>query len=552
MLSRPAARRVALMLLTLAALVLPRVYAFWGVQNTAAFVFADPAEHLVNADRIARLSALSTEQRQDPYLARHPELAAPLFEHKYPHGVYRVTGLWLPRLGPLSLWTTQLTNLLFTLILLVGTVGLGRVMGGWRVGLYAGLLVLLCPALVASSWYYGLDYPLVAMVTAGLLLLHRTDGFSRPGAVLAFAAWSVLGLLVKMNYAIYLLCPAVACLALGLRRGPRPRVLALAALATALTAGLFLLLHGVSPATLWDALVLHAGSRARGIPVLEPLSLWWWLAVPAFAAMGFPWPLLLPALAGFVAAHRRRAGALRWLLLALLWGGALLLTLMLHKRERYVQPLYPALCLLGAWWVLRVVAPRWRLALAAVVAAAFAAVLVATHSWPAPWPVVPLDRDRPLSSAASSFWYEGTMPTRAQLAGLRRNVTNARCRLEPLTRQIAAWSAARADARPLGLAYLPGHQRSEPPGLAPVQFYNMVLASLPVIHGRLVVLDNIIWTRNPLPPALARAPHLVVIHPHGVEPRRLAPGLVLVQRRDVALRCDDGVHHYQLTLARPR
>jgi hypothetical protein len=439
--------------LTLAGLyVVPRAVALRGVSMTSHLRFIDMFYHLNRLDLMVKRNSLDPQQIADPYFARFPDQLEPLDFARWPKGVLHLAALWSGNFGPHSIWTTQLTNLVFTVILVVGVILLGRAMGGTRIGLWGAALVLLCPGLVAHSWYFSLDYPLIAMTIVGCYLLWETRGFTRPWACLALGLWSGLALFVKVSYVLYLAGPSVASLVLGLRRpAMRLRAAGLATGAIVLTLGLGFALTGGRPLQLWSELGFHLSDAVErtGLPfkLVEPWTVRWALTNAHFAVANFPWPLLLLALPGLLLAHvRSRPLPARWLLLTLFWATYLILTLMPNKMERYVQPLYPLLCLLSVWWVTVLIPRRWQTVGLLWITTTFGAVLWVAHLRPTPW--LPED-----SSHREVGWmHEIGMPGQEVLAGLRRKTYHQACQLAPLLKGMQALQGPGRHRRPLGVA----------------------------------------------------------------------------------------------------
>ena len=539
-----AARTVALLLVLLGIFALPRLVALRGVSNTSHLVFMDMFYHLTKLDVMHKRQTLGHEQLQDPYFKQNPGLLRPYENMRWPRGVYEVGRLWIGSFGPQSIWTVQLTNLPFTLLLALGVVGLGRAMGGTRLGLWAAALTLLCPALVAHSWYFSLDYPLVAMVTVGLYLLWRTRGFCSGRDSLIFAVWSSLGLTIKTTYGLYLLGPAAVALVLGLLEpGPpgRRRVVLHAALATLATLALSFMINGWDPGLLWREFVVHlVGEVEPGLSfkTLEPWTLRWAGSMVVFAVANFPWPLLILALPGLILAHTRTPLSGRWLWLGFFWGTCLVLTLMANKMERYLQPVYPLLCLLSVWWVYARVPRRWRRVALVWITTAYAAVLLVVHEHPTPW--FP-DRE---SATTERYMHELGMPGRAVLDGLRRYTYHPGCDLRPLLDQVAA--LGRRSSRPLAF----GVQWPKDAASAPRQLttHNLVLPLIQRLRGRFVFHHDD-TNRVPLSPLLRAAPNLMVLHPPGLDLRQRHPELQELDHRDLAVWCEqDGTVRARLTL----
>jgi len=529
--ARPAARVAALAALILLAIVLPRAAALRGISVSSNLEFGDMPQHLLNLDKLAKLHAGLDRQ---PYYRAHPEARTLFRPARWPGGVYQVALPWARTFGTLSIWTVQLTNLLFTLVLVAGVIGLGVALGGdLRHGLWAALLVVLCPALVGASWYLSLDYPLVAMTTVGLLLLHYTEGLTRWRFCLLLAVWSALGMSVKMTYSLYLVGPALLALAEGLHRpGLRLRALALSAGASVICLALLFTMQDATPREVLNELTMHSTVNAYSMKV-EAWSATWAAAVAVLALGNFPLPLLLLALPGVVGLHLvRRARPVRWLLLGLLWGGYLMLTLLPHKMERYGLPLYPICCLLTVWWLLQVIGRRWRLAALIWAVALYCGVLYLAHLRPPPW-VFCQEGD-----AVNLGAVDLRMPGRKLLAQLRKRTFHPDCRMQSLMRHLAELSRADGRTSPLGIAV------SWPPGEQPPPYINAATLATHVIR------DRIIEEETGLTRFAQVQPTVIAVHPPDVEPLVEQPQLRLLQRRTHVLHCGDQLVHMYISLYR--
>jgi 4-amino-4-deoxy-L-arabinose transferase-like glycosyltransferase len=490
---------------------------------TAPLSFDDMPLHLANLDRLTRLRELGPAAREDPFFRERPEALRLVNATRWPPGVYQLASPLVQCLGLLSVWPVQLTNLLFYGLLLVGLAGLGWSLAGPRVGLWAALLAALCPPLVGATWYLSLDFPLAAMVTVGLMLLVRSRGFSRRLLALDFGLWSALAMHVKFSYPIYLLIPSLVAAVQGLRRAStRRRALLGLGLAGAAAGLLFALLLEVPLDRLLEELRYHAAAplEDEALPALRfvPWTADWALALLQFAAAAFPWPLLLLAAPGLVLLHLgggRGAARLRgrWLLLAFLWGSYLLLTLLTSKLERYSLPVYPVLCLLTAWGVVRLVPARWQTATLSAVAAAYLVLLALMQHYPAPWS---LGHDR---VAARALFYDLRQPLAAELSGLRQRTFHPRCSLGALGAAMARLAGRDGSRRPLGIAY-PGTPKDELVPEVKLTYDNLLPLAGHFISGRLLVASP--GMEGPQPPTvLTVLPASPRALPRSIGPRRL-------------------------------
>ncbi len=515
----PRLRAASLLLAIVLAYVVPRLVAYSGVQQIAGLHFDDMFDHLSNMDRLHQLGRLSAEHLAHPFFQRHADMLQ-FNAEGWPPVVYLLTSFWYGHLDPLSLWVVQLTNGLFTLVLLLGLAGLGHAMGSLRAGLWAGLFAVLSPPLAGATWFYGLDYPLTAMTVMGLWLLWRTREFTCLHACVALGAWSGLGLGVKSAYPLYLAVPAIWLWIRGLRRpGQRARVVGLSLLALAAALGAAYGVRDMPLARLLDSLLDHGLTTRAGLPAaFTPWTLDWLVALPKFILSSYPAPLFLVALPGLVLLHRGGSAALaqdvRGALLGAWWGSLVLLQVMANKMERYLHPVYPLLCLLTAWWFATRLPRRWRTAALAGLAVAHAAVLVTVHLYPTPW----LPRSEAFSS--SPFLYDLRPVGHQALADLR---SPSRARMtDALVAGIVRLARMDPQRRPMGItASL--DQATTPP--FQVEFVSMKASR--VLGDRFVMADN--GTTRILPPAVAW------IRREGTMPRPVSPSFKVIDTHPVML-----------------
>ena len=519
------------LVLVLAALyAVPRVATLRGISMVTNGEFEDMLFHLDKLNVMHLHRTLPPEFFQDPYFVRFPEKANPHDLVRWSRGVQYVALLWAGTFGPFSVWTTLLTNLVFTVVLVVGVFLLGRIMGGWRVGAWGAALVLLCPGLVAHSWYFSLDYPMGGMVMVGCYLLWRTRGFTGVRAALALAAWSALAMTVKVSYVIYLAGPCVAALLFGLRRpGSRLRVLACTSGAALLAGGLSLVINGWSPVQIWSELMAHSSGAVDpgfAFKLMAPWTIRWALAYVSFAVSNFPWPLLLLAIPGLVLAHRRRNPLpARWLLLTMLWTPYIVLTLMPHKMERYIQPLYPVLCLLAVWGITVLFSGRRQLVALVALVVSFAALLCFVHFHPTPW-IIDQKGERD-----ERWMHEIGMPGQLVLGGLRDNVYHSQCRLQPVLKAIGLLIKQAGGQRPVALA-IDWPNSNEQLGPWDLHSSDLYMAASQLQRDRFLLYKNG-PNNEPSGDQIIEAPTLIVMHPTGSP-----PGSPKVQAsRSMILRC---------------
>ncbi len=520
------------LLLIAAAYVGPRVVAYWGISHTSILASHDPMYHLYNAEQLYKVNTLSERIDNDPLFKHHPGAFIPIHPRKWPPGVYQLSFPLVAIFGPASIWTTQIINLLFTALLVAGLIGIGARMGSIRVGLLGSLLAVLCPPLAASTWYYGLDYPFAAGVVMGVYLLLRTEGFSLIKASVGFAVWSVMAMQIKYNYPLYLFLPCAWTLVVGLYRGPRKRVLLSAVITIATGLGFFALINWAPMDLLLKELVFHAADANSPATWIAPWSREWALALVKFAAHNYPIHLLVLALPGLLLLHvpLRATGVRgRVTILVFLWGSWGVLTLMINKLERYQHTLYPVICLITAWWVLRLL-PRWwgRVAAAAVVAAYACVLVYAHHHNPTPW-----DTSDNFRQANHPMYFDLPMPGRKELSGLRERVWDSRCDLRPFVDAARAWSSKLDPKEPLGVIY---YQRPHQPGGPDFPWGALLLGIFQEHRDRFVLVAGLFPQHN-LRGFQRDMRHNIIVHRPEEKPRLLGPEIRIKQRRRLTLQC---------------
>jgi len=416
--------------------------------------FLDMHGHLLNLNAICRMATLPDAAKQSKFVTLGlGEMAERLINPvRWPHGLYYVASIWGCKLGILSPWTTRLTNLLFTIVMLVGVFGLTRQLAGevgrrspletTHLGLWSCVIVLLIPPLLGSSLFFHLDYPLVGMVAVGFYLLVLTRGFTRRLATVNFAIWSMFGLWIKLTYALYLAIPVVALLVALLvkRRWARAGETLLAALTVG---ALTVWLQGIDLTTLVAEVHSHAARTLHtGHGQQEQGTLRWAVLPLILTWYAYPWVLLLPALPGLGLAHLRgRIMTSRLLMLAAIWGSVVLLCLMSNRMERYMHPVYPLFGVLTVLGVAALLPRRLRHVGLGAVVALYISVLVFTH----------MERTFPWHSSeeqmtADHFYHEVTIPDRVHLERLRIYGSHPRCDTKNLR---AAISMVMRSAPPL-------------------------------------------------------------------------------------------------------
>ena len=547
-----------LLLLLLAAYIAPQHYLWQDVTAAVHHRFMDVHGHQVNLDTVCRQSTLPPQAFQDPFITNGPgRLDKQMYNPvRWPHGVYHVAALWSCGLGVLSPWTTRLTNLLFTVVLLVGVLGLTRQASGelgrrrpgdgLRLGLWAGVITLLIPPLLGSSLYLHLDYPLVAMVIMGLYLLALTRGLTHRPAILNFAIWSLLGLFIKLTYALYLFVPVAALLAaLLLRRRWRSAVEAL--LAALIVAALCLVLQDIDLSTLLNDARAHATTQLySGHDDVRQGTLRWAILPLILTWFSYPWPLLLLALPGLVRCHLRHgAWKNRLLLLAAIWGPVLLLCLMSNRMERYMHPVYPVLSVVTVLGVASLIPRRWLQPGLAAVAALHVGVLLFSHlEVPLPW------SSSEEQMVSDQFFHETPIPDRVHLQRLRENGSHPRCNTRGLQDGIASLMRSAPPSLPLVVGVNGGSNGEEFTGNQRGLDNYLHLYTLQIVRDRFI-FEADLSLGEPEHALKARLAPLVLSLHHPNEPTDdLLPHHDPVERKMITIPCLERTLRKELVLYR--
>jgi 4-amino-4-deoxy-L-arabinose transferase-like glycosyltransferase len=98
-----------------------------------------------------------------------------------------------------------IANMLYFGVLLFSVFGIGRILAGVRVGLFAAVIVSLFPGVFAMSRVLMVDFPLAAMLSLSIYLMLKTEYFVNTKYSFLFGLSAGLGLLTKVSYLIFIL-----------------------------------------------------------------------------------------------------------------------------------------------------------------------------------------------------------------------------------------------------------------------------------------------------------------------------------------------------------
>ncbi len=267
--------------------------------------------------------------------------------------------------GP-SLVAARLVQIALAALAVLAATHIARLLSGPTVGLLTGCMFALTLPMVAHLNRVLLDYAVVALMLAGVMLIvhaWKRDARGTSAALHAGGAGVAVGLamLCKPLFAIIAL-PIMAVWLIAQRRARLAAWLVPSAVVAVVVAAPWhlsmLQIHGeLFESQYFGREIVSRTSNREGFGDRP----WWtylWFIVREF----HPWQLMLYAMLGTLAAAairpggrhrlRRHAPAIAF---ALVWAGAwlVLLSLFGDKRVRYMMHVWPALALLGAIWLVR-------------------------------------------------------------------------------------------------------------------------------------------------------------------------------------------------------
>ncbi len=258
---------------------------------------------------------------------------------------------------PVTALVSQSVMLGFLGLALVSLFLLGRRLFDAPTGLLAAVLYGTAPFVLYSATNFQLDLPLASAAILALLVVVRTEEFSRPAWSVAAGLTLAFGMLVKPPFAVYLLPPLGVIAWRALRAADRRR--RLINLGFALLLGALLSLPWYGPRLF--ALPLQIADRSFRLAAQAGQP-------EAFSAGSlFFYPRALVSIFGLLAAALFAVGllalarqpALRWLL----WSASLVpfgVFLSIRNKDlRYVLPILPVAAIIAAA-TLRAASPAWR------------------------------------------------------------------------------------------------------------------------------------------------------------------------------------------------
>ncbi|MDP8981698.1 MAG: glycosyltransferase family 39 protein [Acidobacteriota bacterium] len=271
-----------------------------------------------------------------------------------------------------------LVNIASMLVLFAGVWGIGNRLRDSRSGLLAVYITATLPLLYGLSRWYLVEYPLAACVVLAWWLVLVSEDLMRPGVTVALGIVCGFGLLLKVDFPIFVAIP----IGTALLRSRNWRSLLQISIPSLILAGPWYALH-------WRATLDNVISAGFGAPALiqgtgaifSPGAMLAYVGLIAERGVSVYY-LLVTAAAGLLVLLRRQFRILSqisqpawWLapFLIFLFGG--------NKDVRYIAPLLPAFALAAAC-LLDAALDRRKWLIPAVLAFPLLSLLAISFHWP--------------------------------------------------------------------------------------------------------------------------------------------------------------------------
>lgn len=271
--------------------------------------------------------------------------------------------LGIPETIRAAAWAAWRHNAVFLLILLLSVYGLAAAEAGPATGILAAFLAATYPLIFSQARYFMLDMPAAAMSALSVFLLTRSEGFHRISWAVPFGVSLGLGLLTKQSFGEFLVGPTLLAVALGARDAIRSSAVLRSCrpLGAWLVTGLLVLTVFLITCGWWYAVqfqdsdylawIRYITNLSAGPPECQGRFLTFCGATYYFRALNnaisFGYLVLLVVALGALAAARPRSRTLAYVA-AWAVGGYLLISLPQSREPRYEMPLLPAVAVLTA------------------------------------------------------------------------------------------------------------------------------------------------------------------------------------------------------------
>ena len=279
------------------------------------------------------------------------------------------------RLAPSDAAAAQSVILVFLGLGMAAVYMLGRRVAGGTEGVVAAVMFGCAPFVVFSALRFQLDLPLAAMVAVALVVVLRTEGFTRLGWSLVAGLVFAVGMLTKPPFAAYMIVPVLLAAATSQRRR---RAAVYAALTILVGAAISVPWYGPRLFGFVPQIAARSFKQAAESGHPDPLTATALAFYPTWLAPQLGVLAVVLLLVGLVVAAVRR----QWLVLAALVAPFVLFELLQNKNLRYTLPLLPVAAVLAgmAFGLLK----GWTRAVGAVVVALACALQVGATAFSVP------------------------------------------------------------------------------------------------------------------------------------------------------------------------
>lgn len=258
-----------------------------------------------------------------------------------------------------------MSNAFFAITLVLAMYGIGKHMWNSTTGLLAACIALGLPIIAGQFHEFQLDMPLTVMTALAFWTLLKTERWQKPWWSVAFGITSGLAMLTKWPYPAFLIGPVLYEI-IGFARS-KPTVkqwrlflggIALSVIAFIATMGPWYFTHARSLAhnlgINWET-----GTGEGDPSPLSPSSLRLYSDVLIQAQLRFLW--LIPITIGFITTFINKINLRKnGILFSYIIGGWIIMTIYNNKDYRFIEPILPALAIVGAFWISQIRNP-WRI-----------------------------------------------------------------------------------------------------------------------------------------------------------------------------------------------
>ena len=252
-----------------------------------------------------------------------------------------------------SISSACLVNLLYLLILVWSTYGIGKKLYNDLTGFLAAFLVATYPYIVHMTNTFVIDLALASMVTLGMYLYLRSEDFTKRWPSILFGLACGIGVLIKWTYGFFLIGPVFYSVGKAIRmRKVQPEVLRNTGMGLAISIFVALPWYGYNLIKFVRYSIRFSGIGANeGDPVILSLAGWLYYAKnlllqvqPIYLA------LFIVGILVYLVTWKRQHKLLLW------WIAVpyVILTLIRNKDERYTLPFLAAVSIISCFWLVNI------------------------------------------------------------------------------------------------------------------------------------------------------------------------------------------------------